>query len=213
LTLLLASTFLVYAYALPSQVTTLSMIYSYLQDPIHTQLDAITSSLSTVTSSLSTISSSISSLSTALGTVGTNVNTLLGRLTSDRADNLDSVSTELGSETGVYYSYDPGSVDLAKSMASDLARFTVTVGIYQGDSGDFALVYMSQDGTTWNMVFSLMPGANTYASRSETFVAQKIWIQAFNVNSNYPGTDSGATTITWAFSAVGSPNLSLTDIP
>ena len=177
LTLVMASAFLVTAYAAPSTSKTITDVYNFLVNTINVKLD-----------------------------------TLLGRVTADRADNLDSVSTELGSLTGVYYSYEVGQVDIANAgVAPNLARFTVTVGIYQGDADDYVAVYLSQGGVAWDLVFLLKPGTGLYATESITVVAQKILIQAYNVNSGYPGADPGDTTVLWALSAVGTPNLSLTD--
>jgi len=150
-----------------------------------------------------------------VNTVNTKLDTLLNRMTADRADNLDRVSTELGMLTGTYWSHDINLVPIVTAgVMPDLARFTITVSFYQGDVDDAITVMMSQDGITWNQVFVLQPGAGAYETQSTTVVCKRIMIQAYNVNTDYPGADPGSSVAAWAISAVGSPDSpSLTVYP
>lgn len=150
-----------------------------------------------------------------VNTITPKLNSILSSVTSDRADNLDAVSTELGMLRGQYYSpsqEDPdGFVDIATvGTSGDLARYTITVSFGQGDADDYAFVYLSQDGLTYSTLFELRPGATKEVVQSATVVGTHLHLGAYNVNPNWPGAEPiGSTSVlTWTVSAVGSPGTS-----
>ena len=193
ITLIIAGLTVTTAYAAPP-FPSLTDIYNKISDTYNYLVNTIKPELDTIDTNIDTISSSLSTLSS--------------RLTSARVSNLERVSAELGSDSSDFFSYEVGTVDIVTASAwNDLARFTVTVSIYQGDNDDLVIVFMSQNGVEWNEVFYLQPGAGNYATQSITVVCTAMKIQAFNVNSAYPGVDPGSTTIVWAISATGEPNI------
>lgn len=147
-----------------------------------------------------------------VNTINPKLNSILSNITSDRAGNLDAVSTELGMLNGVYFSLSQeepdGFVDIATvGTLGELARYTVTVSFLQGDADDYAFVYLSQDGLTYSTLFKLQPGADGDVVQTATVVATHIFLGAYNVNPGWPGAEpiASESVLSWSVSAVGAP--------